>query len=271
MNLTTPTSTQPWLITLEAYRDLASAPWSSPPRDNDKKEDPKPQYTVRNGVAVIPIHGTMMRQVRARLRTVAEYCGIRLCDMQETAEAIRAASLDPALQAVVLDIDSPGGTVNGTPELAHAVEELCGSKHVYAYTSGMCCSAAYWVASQADAIYAAPSAIVGSIGVLLPVLDCTALYEQEGLKLDVFAAGKYKSIGLEGTSLSDEQRALLEGQVQATWAEFKQAVNRRRRVDGVCMEGQCFSGAEAQGKGLVDAIAYSKGELLDKLAMRHAL
>ena len=207
MNIVTASPTQPWLITLEAYRNLAAALGTALPVQTGKEEAPTAPYAAKNGVAVIPIHGTMMRQVRPQLKSRAEVWGIRLCDMQQASDTLRQAAADATIHTVILDIDSPGGTVNGTPELAHAVATLSDSKHVYAFTSGQCCSAAYWIASQTDGIYASPSAIVGSIGVILPILDATARYEKEGFKVEVFSAGKYKSTGVEGTSLTDERFA----------------------------------------------------------------
>ena len=269
MNIVTASPTQPWLITLEAYRNLAAALGTALPVQTGKEEAPTAPYAAKNGVAVIPIHGTMMRQVRPQLKARAEVWGIRLCDMQQTSDTLRQAAADDTIHTVILDIDSPGGTVNGTPELAHAVATLSDSKHVYAFSSGQCCSAAYWIASQTDGIYASPSAIVGSIGVILPILDATARYEKEGFKVEVFSAGKYKSTGVEGTSLTDDQRARLNQQVHATWETFKQAVTRRRNIDAADMEGQTFYGSEAQQHSLVDALAYNLDSLQAKLAIRH--
>ena len=269
MNIVSASPTQPWLITLEAYQNLAATLSAAVPVPTGKEEAPAAPYAAKNGVAVIPIHGTMMRQVRPQLKARAEVWGIRLCDMQQTAAAIRLAAADNSIHTVILDIDSPGGTVNGTPELAYAVEGLSQSKHVYAYTSGQCCSAAYWVASQTDGIYATPSAIVGSIGVILPILDSSAHYEREGIKVEVFSAGKYKSTGVDGTSLTDDQRARLTQQVHATWETFKQAVTRRRNIDAADMEGQTFYGSEARDHALVDALAYNLDSLQAKLAQRH--
>ena len=69
--------------------------------------------------------------------------------------------------------------MNGTPELAQAVADASRDKFVYAFSAGQMCSAAYWVASQCDAIYATPSARVGSIGVILPFVDDTEAFRKE--------------------------------------------------------------------------------------------
>ncbi len=259
---------QPWLITLEAYRELCTVNFHSPAQGNGVDEKPQP-YEVRDGLATVRIHGTMLRQVSHRQKSIAAICGVRLCCMEETASALLQAAADPAVHTILLDIDSPGGTVNGTPELAQVVRTIAKDKHVYAFTAGQCCSAAYWVASQADVIYAAPSATVGSIGVILPVVDSSALYDRCGLKMEVFSAGKYKSTGMDGTSLTEEQRDRLTQQVNATWGRFKQAVTRRRSISEADMEGQTFYGWEAQNEKLVDAIVISRSTLQQKIGKRH--
>ncbi len=259
---------QPWLITLEAYRELCTVNFQSPAQSNAVDEKAQP-YELRDGLATVRIHGTMLRQVSPRQKAIAAICGVRLCSMEETAAALLQAAADPVVHTILLDIDSPGGTVNGTPELAQVVRTIAKDKHIYAFTAGQCCSAAYWVASQADVIYAAPSATVGSIGVILPVVDSSALYDRCGLKMEVFSAGKYKSTGMDGTSLTEEQRNRLTQQVNATWARFKQAVNRRRAIDEADMEGQSFYGWDAENKRLVDACIISISLIRKKIDKRH--
>ena len=261
---------QPWLITLEAYRELCTVNFQSPAQGNADDEKAQP-YELQNGLATVRIHGTMLRQVSPRQKAIAAICGVRLCSMEETASVLQQAAADPAVHTILLDIDSPGGTVNGTPELAQVVRSIAKDKHVYAFTAGQCCSAAYWVASQADVIYAAPSATVGSIGVILPMVDSSALYDRCGLKMEVFSAGKYKSTGMDGTSLTAEQRDRLTQQVNDTWARFKQAVTLRRSIDEADMEGQTFYGLDARDKGLVDACTISKTLLQQKILNRHAI
>lgn len=259
---------QPWLITLEAYRELCTVNFQAPAQGNAVDEKAQP-YELKEGLATVRIHGTMLRQVSPRQKAIAVICGVRLCSMEETASALQQAAADPAVHTILLDIDSPGGTVNGTPELAQVVRTIAKDKHVYAFTAGQCCFAAYWVASQADVIYAAPSATVGSIGVILPVVDSSALYDRCGLKMEVFSAGKYKSTGMDGTSLTEEQRDRLTQQVNATWARFKQAVTRRRSISEDDMEGQTFYGLEARDRHLIDACAPSLDGVKKKLIQRH--
>ena len=264
--------TQPWLITPEAYCELATVlhrveagPFALPGKEPETTPAPE------NGLLTLPMHGTVLRQVPERTKNILAAYDVEVTDATALARDLLAARDNPEVRCVLLDIDSPGGTVNGTPELAAAVRSLSREKFVYAYTAGMACSAAYWVASQCNGIYAAPSARVGSIGVILPITDSSGLYEKFGLKVDVFAAGRYKSVGLDGTSLTDEQRDLLQQQVESTWADFKAAVNRRRTVDASLMEGQTFTGKQARENGLVDACSNSLASVQYKQTMRHGL
>ncbi len=266
--LTTP---QPWLITTEAFirlRDITFA--QTPPTAPPGKGVAAPSApTLEGGVYTIPIHGTITRRISPVVRERLAYYGEPVALVPEVMAALHEARNNPAVHAVLLDIDSPGGTVNGTPELAAAVRELAQSKYTYAYTSGLACSAAYWVASQCDAIYTAPSARLGSIGVILPILDVSALFEKNGLRMEVIAAGKYKGTGIIGTSLTDEQRTLLQQQVNDTWQAFRAAATSRRRIVAADMEGQTFAGTLACERGLADASVNSLAEVQQKLQRRH--
>jgi signal peptide peptidase SppA len=209
-----------------------------------------PLLSVEDGIGVISICGPMLR--RPDPLSVLLFGAT---DTEEIARAIREAVEREDVQAIFLDIDSPGGTVNGTPELAQTVADASRQKFVYAFTSGQMCSAAYWVASQCDAIYCSPSARVGSIGVILPVVDSSEAFRQEGLKIEVFAAGKFKSAGTPGTSLTEEQREWLQSDVNEIAADFKAAVLARgRKIPDEAMEGQTFSARNAQRFNLAGAI-----------------
>lgn len=257
-----------WLIEPESYARLCALPLlASVP--GKAAAQPEPQVAIDRGLATVRLRGTLLREAtEADHRAFTAY-GVEYTETAEAAKALKRLGTDPGISVVLLDMDSPGGTVNGTPELANAVRDLARCRHVYAYTAGMCCSAAYWVASQCDGIYAAPSARLGSIGVLLPVTDSSEAYSRNGIRVEMFTAGRYKGTGMRGTSLTDEQRALLQEQVNATWQEFKAAVNSRRSVPDEAMEGQTFSGRQAVVNGLADGCADSLAAVQDKLRQRH--
>ncbi len=133
------------------------------------------EYAVTEaGTAVIALEGPLtkrphsLQEVFGGLRTVL------------AARAIRQATQDPNVRSILLAIDSPGGTTAGTADLAGEVRRAAQRKPTWAYASDDCCSAAYWVASQASQIWANETALVGSIGTLLIVEDTSRRAEGQG-------------------------------------------------------------------------------------------
>ena len=239
--------------------------FKSPFDDPDDEEDDEPELlAVDNGVGIIPIHGPMMRNPDPICQWL-----FGAVDIEDITEAVNVVAQRPDVQAVFLDIDSPGGSVSGTPELAQAVADLCKAKYTYAFSGGQMCSAAYWVASQCDAIYATPSARVGSIGVILPVVDSTEAYKQAGLSVEVFAAGKFKSAGMPGVPLTDDQRAWLQSDVEEIASDFRAAVLARgRMIPAEAMEGQTLSARKAMKYNMA-GIVKSRADALAILRARH--
>lgn len=209
-----------------------------------------PLLTIEDGVGIIRLHGQLMRDPDL-ISTLL----FGATDINQVADAVRQAADSKEVKSILLDIDSPGGTVNGTPELAQVVADASKLKTIYAFSAGQMCSAAYWVASQCQAVYASPSARVGSIGVMLPFIDSAEKFRSQGLKVEVFAAGKFKGMGTPGVPLSEEQRALLQADVEEIAADFKEAVLARgRRIPDEAMEGQSFSARKAQRYNLAGVV-----------------
>ena len=188
-----------WLIQPEALRSMAAASRSFLDRGAALPQpgQSSPLLSVEDGIGVVAIDGPMMRKPDVFARVL-----FRATDSGEIGAALREAGARDDIKAVFLEIDSPGGTVAGTPELAAIVASINEQKPVYAFSSGLMASAAYWIASQARAIYATPSAQVGSIGVVQAVIDDTAALDAEGIKVEVFSVGKYKAMGAPGTPLT---------------------------------------------------------------------
>jgi signal peptide peptidase SppA len=257
---------QPWLITPEAHAALVAvghAFFESPGKLTPPAKSGL--LSVENGVGVVNLTGPLIRKPDF---TASVLFGAT--DTDEAIAAVREAGQRPDVEAVFLDIDSPGGTVSGTPELANAVTDVCAQKYTYAFTAGQMCSAAYWVGSQCDAVYATPSARVGSIGVLLPVMDSSEAMQRQGLKVEVFAAGKFKSTGMPGVPLTDEQRAWLQADVEEIATEFRSAVLARgRKVTPDVMEGQTFSARKAAYHSLISGVVSSRADAIAKLRSRH--
>ncbi|GAA5148088.1 hypothetical protein GCM10023213_43700 [Prosthecobacter algae] len=254
-------SRQPWLITSEAMHSMAAqAVAFFDARLTLPEPSSNPLLSVEEGVGIIRIHGPLMRDP-----DLISSLLFGATDMNQVAEAIQEAVAQDAVKSILLDIDSPGGTVNGTPELAQAVADAAKLKSIHAFSAGQMCSAAYWIASQCDAVYATPSARVGSIGVMLPFIDSAEKFRSQGLKVEVFAAGKFKGMGTPGVSLSEEQRALIQSDIEEVAADFKSAVLARgRKIPDEAMEGQSFSARKAQRFNLAGTVK-SRDEVIARL------
>ncbi len=230
-----------------------------------KQASESPLLTIEDGIGVVAIEGPILRKPDLFARIF-----FGATSSEDIGEALREAGERDDIKAVFLNIDSPGGTVAGTPELAAAVKALNGSKPVYAFSSGLMCSAAYWIASQARAIYATPSAQVGSIGVVQAVIDNTAALDKAGLKVEVFSVGKYKAMGAPGTPLTDDQRELIQSNLAEIAAEFHDAVlSRGRAIPAEAMEGQTFSGKQAQRHNLAGMVP-DRADAMRRLRVYHA-
>ena len=259
-------SRQPWLITNDAMQGMvAQAVAFFDARIQLPDASRNALLSVSDGIGIIDLHGPLMRQP-----DLISSLLLGATDMNEVTDAIQEAVQRDDVQSILIDINSPGGTVNGTPELAQAVADAAKLKTTYAFSAGQMCSAAYWIASQCDAIYATPSARVGSIGVMLPFIDSTEKFRSEGLKVEVFAAGKFKGMATPGVPLSEEQRALIQSDIEEIAAEFKTAVLARgRKIPDSAMEGQSFSARNAQRLNLAGMVK-SRDEVLSRLRSMNA-
>ena len=256
-----------WLIQPEALRSMAAASRSFLDRGValPQANQTSPLLSVEDGIGVVAIDGPILRKPDVFARVL-----FRATDSNMIGDALREAGARDDIKAVLLDIDSPGGTVAGTPELAATVASINERKPVYAFSSGLMASAAYWIASQARAIYATPSAQVGSIGVVQAVIDDTAALDAEGIKVEVFSVGKYKAMGAPGTPLTDDQRNLIRSNLAEIAQEFHAAVLARgRAIPADAMEGQTFSGRQAQRVNLAGMVP-DRAEAMRRLRVYHS-
>ena len=215
---------------------------------------PKP-YVTADGIGVIPVVGVIGKSLSPLEKMMGAV------DVNEISDAVDAFAANPDVQKIALQVSSPGGTVTGVEELANKVRSV--GKPTLAYTDSEMASAAYWIASAADRVVSSPSATVGSIGVYIAIPDYSAAAEMAGIKMVVIKSGKFKGAGIEGTSLDEGQLTNLQESVDTIHAEFKSAVNMKRKmVKAEAMEGQTFSGKQAAAQGLVTGLADSFSEAL---------
>jgi signal peptide peptidase SppA len=211
-------------------------------------------YSVVGNVAVVALAGIIDKHISDM--DMMCYGGADLADFDA---ALIMAAENPQVERVVLCINSPGGSVTGVPESAARVAALARQKEVFAFVDCMACSAAYYIASQAGQVSVASSAMVGSIGVYLTLLDATRAAEMEGYKVELITAGKFKAMGSPFKPLSDEERGMFQEQVTALHTGFRAAVRTGRGGAGApvfdsAMEGQVFYGEKAVENGLADEI-----------------
>ncbi len=218
--------------------------------EDDEETKERDIFRIVGNVMVIPIKGAIDRQLSAMDRLCSD-----ATDVEDVQAALQKAAESPDVAGVVLDINSPGGSVLGVEETAAMVAGL--GKPSIAYIGGLGCSAAYYIAAGASAIYADPSSIVGSIGVYSAMLDQTRRYEQAGVKVDVIKSegSPLKGAGIPGTSLSPEQRAAMQDQVDHIYSKFAGFVKSRRRVKAEALNGGDWTGDKAKELGLVDSLA----------------
>lgn len=217
-----------------------------------------PQPYKAGSVGVIPLKGVVGKALSPLDRMTGAV------DLEDFTSALEAYVADPEVKTILVDISSPGGTVTGVEEAAAMLAAV--QKPTVAFTDTEMASAAFWIGSQADRVVVTSSATVGSVGVFMAIPDVSKAYEAMGVKMDVIKSGKLKGAGIEGTSLTEDQRANLQEQVNAIHADFKAAVRgKRAMVQDADMEGQVFSGKVAAHKGLVTGLTSSLAQLVADL------
>lgn len=211
-----------------------------------------PLYRMDGPVAIVPVTGALSKN---GLRV----WGMELMtSMRGIGAALEQAAADPAVRAILLDVDSPGGSVDGIEELAGAVAAAGAGKPLYAYADGLMASAAYWLSCEAREIAAPATAEVGSIGVVMLHREMSKALDDVGVKYTVIAAGHYKAAGNPVEPLSDEMRAYLQSGIDDTYELFLRAVEQGRNVSRekalTMADGKIFIAGEALKAGLIDRV-----------------
>ncbi len=210
-------------------------------RTGTKTGDAEPAYQVLDGVAVIPLHGALAPRMDMMTRISGG------TSMQTARAWLHQAISDDAVRAIVLDIDSPGGTVAGAAELADVVRSARGVKPIKAVASNVMASGAYWIGSAADEIIAGPSASLGSIGVYTIHWDESRANENAGLKATVVKAGANKGLGTGVEPLTSAGRQVVQEGVDDAYRMFVDAVATNRKVSAELVEERFGKGATMYG------------------------
>jgi len=248
-------SEMPWAMYPAALDRMAHAA-SAGPVDMDALP-PARQASRSGSIAVLPIYGVIRQKGPTFTDLLFEDGGT---STEAFGKVFRQMIADPDVKAIVFDINSPGGSVYGTQELATEILKARGSKPIIAVVNSFGASAAYWIASAADEIVITPSGETGSIGVWLLHIDWSEWAKQKGLKFTYISAGKYKVEGNEDEPLSEEARAFLQEGVNEYYDAFVGGVAKGRGTSASAVrsgygEGRVFGAKRALSMGMVDRIA----------------
>ena len=203
---------------------------------------------IAEGLAVIPIVGPMMKVTgkNGGASTIAARRGIR------------AAASDRDVEAILLRIDSPGGHVAGTAELAADVKAANAVKPVFTFIEDLGASAAFWAAVHSTQIFANEMAEVGSIGTVAVIHDASKAAEMEGIEVHVISTGEFKGMFTPGSEVTKEHIADLQTRIDALNVHFRAAVMEGRGMDEKQLDkvatGQVFIAAEAVKLDLIDGV-----------------
>jgi len=207
-------------------------------------------------IAVLPMYGV----VTQRGNMADDISGPGSMSTQLFAQALRSALADDSVNAVLIDIDSPGGSVYGVQELADEIYQARGQKPVVAIGNSLAASAAYWLGSAASEFYVTPGGEVGSIGVWSAHEDWSKALAEAGVTTTIISAGKYKTEGNPYEPLSADAQSFMQSRVDDYYSAFTKAVARNRGVsiatvrDGMG-QGRVLGAQAAKDAGMVDDIA----------------
>lgn len=220
--------------------------------DDEMEVDDSRCYPVMNGVAIIPVIGTLLHR-----DAYSYWSGMRLPSYEAIADMIEDAVTDGNIQAILLEVDSPGGVAAGCLDFSEAIAKMRGIKPIWASINEFGCSAAYAIASACDKIVLGKSGRVGSIGVIATHYDMSAAFEKWGEKVTYLYAGAHKIDGAIGLPLSDQARTAFMADIDAQYQRFCEVVaaNRSLAVDAVRnTEAAIYRGEGAIKAGLADEI-----------------
>jgi capsid assembly protease len=218
-----------------------------------------------SNVAVVPIYGV----ITPRGGMMANSSGGT--SVESIRNDFRAALHDPEVDAIAFDVDSPGGAVDGIPELADEIFSARGQKPMTAIANTMAASAALWLAASADRIVASPSAQVGSIGVMAVHQDKSEKYAKDGVKHTLIKSAPFKNEATDTQPLSDEAQAAIQADVDHYDGMFTAHMAQGRGVTPEAVrssfgQGRMLVADRALTAGLIDGIQGFEGAVYD-LAM----
>ncbi len=194
---------------------------------------------------------------------VVEINGV-IISAKKTIEKIHKAAKDKKIKAIIIRINSPGGSVGPTQEVYEEIRRIDTDKEngkpIYASFGSVAASGGYYIGAATRKIYSNGGTLTGSIGVIMQFMDLSKLYEFAKVKPEIVKSGKYKDVGSPARAMKPAERKKLEALIKNVHKQFIRdiAKTRGKRIKGDLekyAQGQIFSGEDAYNKGLVDEIA----------------
>ena len=179
-------------------------------------------------------------------------------DVSLFAQQLKKAEKDPAVKAIVLRVNSPGGTVSASDLMYNEVLRFKERTHkiVVASAQDIIASGAYYVACSADKIVVQPTSVIGSIGVIFNTFDISGTLDKVGARTNVIKSGPLKDMGSPFKAMDDNERAVMQGMVNEYYAQFKGIVQSNRKLDDTTLaavsDGRVFTGSRSVELHLAD-------------------
>jgi signal peptide peptidase SppA len=239
-------------LAMEAHDRMMAGAFSD---DDEEDDDEVPfNYSVQGEVGIIAIKGSLTNRDSwyNRYIGVTSYGDIR--------NALTYAAGQSGIKAILLDIDSGGGAVNGVADASSLIQLIDKNvKPIYAFTDGTMCSAAYWLGCSARETYSSNVSTVGSIGVIATHMEYSKAMKEAGIGVTVIRAGEFKALVNSVEPLSDKAKTQLQTQLNSAYQVFLEHVADCRNTtvnlcDANMAQGREFFGKDALAAGLVDGI-----------------
>ena len=218
---------------------------------------------VGGGIAVVPVVGTVVQ----RSGMMTEWSGGT--STQQISAALADALADETVSSILMEFDTPGGSVYGVQELADEIVAAKKRKPIYGIANSLSASAGYWLMSQCTECFVTPGGEVGSIGVWQAHEDWSAAMEAAGVKMTLISAGKYKTEGHPYGPLDEDARAFLQKRTDEYYAAFTRAVARGRNVPVETVrsgmgQGRVLGADDALAEKMVDGVM-TAGDLVRRI------
>lgn len=219
---------------------------------------------IKGKVVTVPLHGYISHKA-----TIWSAMGIETSS-ETFGQWLETLVGNADVGAIVIDIDSPGGTVAGATGVTDKIFAMRGTKPIIAVVNDMMASAAYFIGSAADEIVSDPDALTGSIGTILVHMDWSQYLENAGLKPTIIKAGDFKAEGNPYEPLTDEAKENFQNEVNAYYENFVAAVARNRGITATKVksdfgQGRVLMAQKAKSVGMIDRIATLENVINDLL------